>query len=149
MADVALAWCNVRVVPKVPHLDAQVARDLGLRLRRAREDAGLSQEQVAHTAGISRNHLQVIEQGLSDRASRNPFNPHLSVLLNLCQALQIDVLTVMSEVPGIVVEYGDGDSGGHRPAAGRPGAGRTPATGERRTPPTGERRTPPTGESQR
>lgn len=96
-------------MPKAPDLDAHVARELGLRLRRAREDAGLTQEQVAHEAGISRNHLQVIEQGLSNRTTRSPFNPHLSLLLNLCRAVQIDlahlVLEVWGPVPGIVVEY--------------------------------------------
>lgn len=94
---------------QVPALDARVAWKLGQRLRQARQDAGLTQEQAAHAAGISRNHLQVIEQGMSDRATRAPFNPHLSLLLNLCRAVQIDlahlVLEVWGPIPGIVVEY--------------------------------------------
>ncbi len=110
-------------MPRVPNLDPQVARDLGLRLRRAREDAGLTQEQAAHNAGISRNHLQVIEQGLSDRASRAPFNPHLSVLLNLCEALEVElarvVIDVWGPVPGIVVEYQPEDVHGARSAGPR------------------------------
>lgn len=69
----------------------------------------MTQEQVAHAAGISRNHLQVIESGLSDRASRKPFNPHLSVLLNLCNAVGIQLADVVIEVfppmSGTVLEY--------------------------------------------
>ncbi len=69
----------------------------------------MTQEQAAHAAGISRNHLQVIELGLSDRASKKPFNPHLSVLLNLCSALDVELVRVVVDVfgppPGITVEY--------------------------------------------
>lgn len=51
----------------------------------------------------------MLEKGLSNRASGLPSNPHLSVLLNLCDALEVDlahvVIDVWGPVPGIVVEY--------------------------------------------
>lgn len=61
-------------------------------------ETGLSQEAVAHRAGISRNHLQVIEQGLSDRVNQSPWNPHLSVLVRLCDALEVDLVHVLRDV---------------------------------------------------
>lgn len=77
----------------------------------------MTQEQVAHAAGISRNHLQVIESGLSDRASRKPFNPHLSVLLNLCNAVGIQLADVVIDVfpppSGAALEYEEPTE--HRP----------------------------------
>ena len=87
-------------MPKVPPLDEDVARELGAFLKRAREASGATQEDVAHRAGISRNHLQVIEMGLSDRASKKPFNPHLSVLLNMCRALDVSMTDVIIDVFG-------------------------------------------------
>lgn len=87
-------------MPKVPPLDEDVARELGAFLKRTREASGASQEDVAHRAGISRNHLQVIEMGLSDRASKKPFNPHLSVLLNMCRALDVSMTDVIIDVFG-------------------------------------------------
>ena len=81
-------------------------------MKRTREASGASQEDVAHRAGISRNHLQVIEMGLSDRASKKPFNPHLSVLLNMCRALDVSMTDVIIDVfgppSGVVVEVVEG-----------------------------------------
>lgn len=120
MADTIADSRERQGVPKIPELDARVARELGLRLRRAREEAGLTQEQAAHAAGISRNHLQVIERGLSDRASAKPFNPHLSVLLNLCSALDVELVRVVVDVfgppRGIEVRYTLEDKEQARPA---------------------------------
>ena len=98
-------------MPKVPPLDEDVARELGAFLKRAREASGATQEDVAHRAGISRNHLQVIEMGLSDRASKKPFNPHLSVLLNMCRALDVSIADAVIDVfgppSGVVVEVAE------------------------------------------
>ena len=101
-------------MPSVPSADRAVAEALGARLRQVREAGGWSQEAVAHRAGISRNHLQLIEQGLSDRASRAPFNPHLSLLMALCQALEMDlsrlVVDIFGPPSGLAVEVGDLES---------------------------------------
>ena len=87
-------------MPSVPSADPVAAAALGVRLRQIREARGWSQETVAHRAGISRNHLQLIEQGLSDRTSRSPFNPHLSLLMALCRALEVDLASVVVDVFG-------------------------------------------------
>jgi len=58
-----------------------------LRVRRQRERAGLTQEIAAERVGISRNHYQLLESGLSDRAKLTPANPRLSTLLALAAAL--------------------------------------------------------------
>lgn len=74
----------------------------------------MSQETVAQAAGISRNHLQVIEMGLSDRTSKKPWNPHLSVLIALCDALGVGVAAVIDVIDApsdeLTVEY---DPGAH------------------------------------
>ena len=63
------------------------ARDLGVRLARAREVKGLSQERVAHLAGISAYTYQKFEKGESRPGT--PMNPQLKTLLALCQVLDI------------------------------------------------------------
>jgi transcriptional regulator with XRE-family HTH domain len=63
------------------------ARDLGVTLGRAREGKGLSQERVAHLAGISAYTYQKFEKGESRPGT--PMNPQLKTLLALCQVLDI------------------------------------------------------------
>jgi transcriptional regulator with XRE-family HTH domain len=58
------------------------ARQIATRLRGLREDAGLSQEQLAYAAGISRNHVQMLERGIGTWV-----NPRLSTLYGLADAL--------------------------------------------------------------
>lgn len=65
------------------------------RLRTFRKAAGLTQEQVAERAGISRNHYQLYESGLSDRAKNLPANPMLSTLLDLADALGCDITDIV------------------------------------------------------
>ncbi|WP_093180273.1 helix-turn-helix domain-containing protein [Sanguibacter gelidistatuariae] len=60
----------------------------GRRRKRDRRDAvGLTQEKAAERAGLSRNHYQLLESGLSDRAKKTPANPTLSTLIDLAHAL--------------------------------------------------------------
>lgn len=68
-----------------PQLDRRLAERLGRRLRELREGIDMSQEQVAHAAGLNRNHYQLLESGLSDRAKNTPANPRLSTLVALCR----------------------------------------------------------------
>jgi len=100
MADSSAGRRHGGWVPSVPPIDPRVSTALGTRLREVREAAGLNQEDVAHAAGISRNHLQLIEQGRSDRSSGRPWNPHLSVLVALCDALDINVAAITIDVFG-------------------------------------------------
>lgn len=63
----------------------------------ARQERGLTQEQVVEEAGISRNHLQLLESGLSNR-NGTPANPKLSTLVALADVLGTDVPSLLSEV---------------------------------------------------
>lgn len=63
------------------------AVEFGLNLRRAREDAGLTQEAVAHRAGVKRYTYQSYEQGKSQSSA--PANPTLRTLLALSQVLEM------------------------------------------------------------
>jgi transcriptional regulator with XRE-family HTH domain len=71
---------------------------LALVLRARREAAGLSQEKVAHRAGISRNYFQALEKGMSDPSRRSPANPSLTVLIDLSHALGISFATLAADV---------------------------------------------------
>lgn len=93
-------------------LERPVAEALAERLRELRAAAGLSQEAVANTAGLDRNHYQLLEAGLSDRKKRTPANPTLSTLVALCRVysttvpdLVVDIFRMASDTP--VVEYDD------------------------------------------
>ncbi|BDZ39750.1 hypothetical protein GCM10025863_23640 [Microbacterium suwonense] len=64
---------------------AAYAQRLATSLRRAREGAGLSQEQVAYRAGLTRYTYQKYEKGES-RPGR-PANPTLRTVLAISQVL--------------------------------------------------------------
>ena len=93
-----------------PELERRLADALAERLRALRSPTGMSQEQVAHAAGIHRNHYQLLESGLSDRKKHTPANPRLSTLVALCQVygttvpdLVIDIFRAGPDRPA--VEY--------------------------------------------
>jgi transcriptional regulator with XRE-family HTH domain len=65
----------------------EFAREIGVRLQRAREQRGLSQERTAHLAGIASYTYQKFEKGESRPGS--PLNPRLSTLLALCRVLEL------------------------------------------------------------
>lgn len=75
--------------------DVAYARALGLHFQRLRAAAGLSQEEVAHRAGMSRNYYQLLEQGLSNRERASPANPTVVMLLALADAFGVDVADVV------------------------------------------------------
>lgn len=76
---------------------ADLARRLGFLLAELRQERELTQEQVARAAGSSRNHLQLLESGLSNRSGA-PANPRLSTLIVLAQVLGTDVPTMVRSV---------------------------------------------------
>lgn len=86
----ASSCSTVETVPTESPLEAQLALALANRLRDLRTAAGLTQEKAAERAGLSRNHYQLLESGLSDRAKRTPANPRLSTILDLAHALDCD-----------------------------------------------------------
>jgi DNA-binding XRE family transcriptional regulator len=67
----------------------EFGREIGVRLQRARERRGLSQERTAHLAGIAAYTYQKFEKGESRPGS--PLNPRLSTLLALCRVLELRV----------------------------------------------------------
>jgi transcriptional regulator with XRE-family HTH domain len=76
---------------------AEFARELGLNLQRLRIERGLSQERLAHLAGLSAYTVQKFEKGESKPGT--PMNPRLFTLLALLQVLESsldDVLPTQS-----------------------------------------------------
>lgn len=77
----------------------EFAREVGARLHRARVRQGLSQERVAHLAGIAGFTYQKFEKGESRPGT--PLNPRLTTLLALCQVLDIKVEDLLPEAPDL------------------------------------------------
>jgi transcriptional regulator with XRE-family HTH domain len=69
------------------------ARELGINLLRAREVSGLSQERVAHAAGISTFTYRKLEKGESNPGT--PANPRLKTLVALAEVLDIEVTELL------------------------------------------------------
>jgi transcriptional regulator with XRE-family HTH domain len=63
------------------------AQELGNNLLRAREATGLSQERVAHAAGLASYTYQKFEKGESKPGT--PMNPRLTTLIALSQVLGV------------------------------------------------------------
>ena len=77
----------------------EFGREMGLRLQKARERRGLSQERTAHLAGIASYTYQKFEKGESRPGS--PLNPRLSTLLALCRVLEVRLEDLVPEAtPG-------------------------------------------------
>lgn len=100
-------------------------------MQRLRVDAGLSQERVAHLAGISRNHYQLLERGLSDRKKDTPSNPTLTTLMDVATVLNCPLDTLLADFidrqRGTVVTF---------PAPGRTEAEPTIRAAARNAPPS-------------
>ncbi|ODU65538.1 MAG: transcriptional regulator [Micrococcales bacterium 70-64] len=60
---------------------------MGLNLQRLRGERGLSQERLAHMAGISSYTYQKFEKGESKPGT--PMNPRLFTLLSLAEVLEV------------------------------------------------------------
>ena len=63
---------------------------LGELLRKAREEAGLTQEALAHAAGVDRSYLSELERDLK--------SPTVEFLLNLCAAMGASAGTLITEL---------------------------------------------------
>ena len=75
----------------------EYGREIGVRLQRARERHGLSQERTAHLAGIASYTYQKFEKGESRPGS--PLNPRLSTLLALCRVLELRLEDLLPDPP--------------------------------------------------
>ena len=69
---------------------------MGILVQKARIDAGLTQEDLAHRAGLTRTHYQQIERGWWKRGQ--PANPSVKVIVRLAQVLDIGVAELMPRV---------------------------------------------------
>ncbi len=67
----------------------EFSRQIGLNLQRARTAKAMSQERLAHLAGISAYTYQKFEKGESKPGT--PMNPRLFTLLALAQALDLEL----------------------------------------------------------
>ncbi|TDE10607.1 helix-turn-helix transcriptional regulator [Jiangella asiatica] len=86
-----------------------LARELGLRVRQFREAYEtpdgrlLTQEDLAHRAGLSRNHIQNIENArnnardASGKPAPGPGNPGLATLLAIARALNVQLLDLLPD----------------------------------------------------
>jgi len=63
---------------------------LGDELRKARKDAGLSQEKLASKAGVHRTYVSLLE--------RNVKSPTVDVLLRLCKAMGVSAAEIIGRV---------------------------------------------------
>lgn len=73
-----------------------LSQQLGLQIARHRHAKNLSQDALAERAGISTNHLQLLESGLSDRKKETPANPRLSTLIALSAALEVPLTELLA-----------------------------------------------------
>jgi transcriptional regulator with XRE-family HTH domain len=89
--------------------DSEFLRDLGLQFRRAREAAGLTQEQTADRANISRPRYRDIETGAA--AART------TTLVNIARALGMEMMLVpQAMVPAVQSMLRPTDDADDRPA---------------------------------
>lgn len=71
----------------------EFARELGQNLHRARIAKGLSQERVAHLAGIASFTYQKFEKGESRPGT--PMNPRLTTIVALSQVLDVPIAVLL------------------------------------------------------
>lgn len=77
----------------------QSARRLGAVIKRCRTERGLSQESLAHQAGITKNQLQLIEAGRSSGRTDGvgPSNPRMATLTGIASVLETTVSELLAE----------------------------------------------------
>lgn len=91
-----------RQICRVPQseIERELGDALGRRLLGLRESRGLTQEALAEAAGLSRNHYQLLENGISNRQSKRPANPTLSTLVALSNALGMSPAELVEAICG-------------------------------------------------
>lgn len=89
----ALRYLSPVVGNGTPDPWADYSRLLGANLQRARLRAGLTQERVAHAAGLSTFTYQKLEKGESNPGTAA--NPRLQTLISLCLVLKVDAAELL------------------------------------------------------
>lgn len=75
---------------------------LGARIRQLRKDRGLTQEGLAHLAGLTKNQIQLIEAGRgSAREDGPPSNLRLKSLFGIAKVLGTTPAGLISDLEGI------------------------------------------------
>ena len=97
MVDAGMARRQIAGVPQ-SEIERELANALGRRLAGLREERGLTQEALADATGISRNHYQLLENGISNRRPEKPANPRLSTLVALSAAFGMSPAELVGEV---------------------------------------------------
>ncbi|MGC0368336.1 helix-turn-helix domain-containing protein [Microbacterium sp. SLBN-111] len=75
----------------------EFARQFGARLLQARGQRGLSQEHVAHAAGLATFTYRKLERGESNPGT--PANPRLRTIVSLAEVLGIGLADLLPEPP--------------------------------------------------
>ena len=70
---------------------------LGQELRRAREEAGLTQETLADKAGVHRTYVSLLERGKK--------SPTVAMLFRLCRVLAVRPSTLLARVESRSPDY--------------------------------------------
>jgi transcriptional regulator with XRE-family HTH domain len=81
----------------------EYVRNLGHELHRRRIAAGLSQEALAHRAGMTRSHYQQLEKGIWRPGK--PANPSLKTLVGLAQVLETEITDLVGTVGIVQFEF--------------------------------------------
>lgn len=77
-------------------------QELGKRLKAARQEKNVTQEEMAKACGVSKNHLSVIERGL------NTCSSHMLITYAETLHISLDALTGIDEnTKGILPELGN------------------------------------------
>lgn len=97
MVDAGMAYRQIAGVPQ-SEIERKLADALGRRLAGLRQERGFTQEALAEAIGISRNHYQLLENGISNRKTKRPANPRLSTLVALSNALGMSTADLVAEV---------------------------------------------------
>lgn len=78
------------------------AKELGLELQRRRTAAGLTQEDLAHRAGLTRTHYQQVEKGYWSKD--RPSNPSIKLLARLAMVLGLEVSDLVPSVSALNID---------------------------------------------
>lgn len=78
---------------RLPRTWDEYALQLGENLLERRRAAGLTQEELAHLAGTTRNHYQLLERGFWRQGS--PSNPKLGVVVRLARVLRVELVDLL------------------------------------------------------
>lgn len=97
MVDAGMVDRQIGGVPQ-SEIERDLADALGRRLAVLREERGLTQEALADAAGITRNHYQLLENGISNRRTRTPANPRFSTLVALSKVFGMTAAEFVAEV---------------------------------------------------